>query len=422
MAYLKDLIDRNLVLVSGRGRTRKMKTCIIHDVLRDLCLKEAQKENFLFATRVYSLDNIPQGIESKRRLAIHQSTGKPSYCPQVSDALKSASNARSLVCDSEWISPRLVPSLNLLRVLDVVDKYSPQEITKLRSLRYLAFRPDLTGCNLNPEIISLMFAHWNVQTFKTEDVPGVFVPVPPQIWEMTELRHLEFRWITLPDPPPESHNFYILENLQTLLSVENLRCTEEVVKRVPNLRKLKKIYINLSQQSEEMSYYCLNNLVHLHKLESLTLLIIEKKISVTNIAFPRSLKRLSLKGCGLPWKDIKVVGSLPQLELLFLQENAFEGPRWVATDGEFVRLKCLAIYEADLMYWTAEKTNFPMLEILEVLECPELKEIPFGLAEIPTLQEILLRGCKPYVITSARAILEERDNLGYEGLPSFFLQ
>ncbi|KAG8379666.1 hypothetical protein BUALT_Bualt07G0112800 [Buddleja alternifolia] len=348
MVYLKDLIDRNLVLVSGRGKTGKMKTCIIHDVMGDLCLKEAQKENFLCVTRVYSLDNIPQGIESKRRLAIHQSMGKPCYFPQIFDALKSASNARSL-------------------------------------------------------------------TFKTENVPGVLVPVPPQIWEMNELRHLEFRWITLPDPPPESHNFYILENLQTLLSVENLRCTEEVVKRVPNLRKLKNFYVNLPQQSKGMSYYCLNNLVHLHKLESLTLLIIEKKISVTNIAFPRSLKRLSLDGCRLPWSDIKVVGSLPQLEVLLLFDNAFKGPRWDATDGEFVRLKFLAIYEADLMYWTADNTHFPMLENM-VLECPELEEIPFGLAEIPTLQRILLRGCKPYVVTSARAILEERDNLVYEGL------
>ncbi|KAG8379672.1 hypothetical protein BUALT_Bualt07G0113400 [Buddleja alternifolia] len=420
MVYLKDLIDRNLVLVSGRGKTGKMKTCIIHDVMGDLCLKEAQKENFLCVTRVYSLDNIPQGIESKRRLAIHQSMGKPCYFPQVFDALKSASNARSLVCDSEWISPRLVPSLNLLRVLDVVDKYSPQEITKLSSSRYLAFRPDLTGCNNNPEIISLMFAHWNVQTFKTENVPGVLVPVPPQIWEMTELRHLEFRWITLPDPPPESHNFYILENLQTLLSVENLRCTEEVVKRVPNLRKLKVFYVNLPQQFKKMSYYCLNNLVHLHNLESLTLLIIKKKISVTNIAFPRSLKRLSLDGCGLPWSDIKVVGSLPQLEVLLLFDNAFKGPRWDATDGEFVRLKYLAFNGTDLMYWTADNTHFPMLETLHLIQCPELEEIPFGFAEIPTLQVIHLRECKRSVITSARAILEEREDLGYEGLQASY--
>ncbi|KAG8379671.1 hypothetical protein BUALT_Bualt07G0113300 [Buddleja alternifolia] len=413
MVYLKDLIDRNLVLVSERGRTGKMKTCIIHDVLRDLCLKEAQKDYFLCVTRVHNLDNIPQGIESKRRLAIHQSTGKPNYCPQVFDALKSASNARSLVCDSEWISPWLAPSLNLLRVLDVVDKYSPQEITKLSSPRYLAFRADFTGCNLNSEFISLMFLHWNIQTFKTEDIHDVTVSMPPQIWEMTELRHLEFRTILLPDPPPESHTFYILENLQTLLYVVNFRCTEEVAKRIPNLRKLK-ILIEKLSSGVEWSYYCLNNLVHLHKLESLTLIMAEK-VPVTNIAFPRSLKRLSLKGCGLPWKDIKVVGSLPQLELLFLQENAFEGPRWDATDGEFVRLKFLDIDNTDLMYWTAEKTHFPMLEHLG-LGCPELEEIPFGLSEIPTLQIILLRGCKPSVITSARAILEERDNLVYEGL------
>ncbi|KAG8379674.1 hypothetical protein BUALT_Bualt07G0113600 [Buddleja alternifolia] len=421
MVYLKDLIDRNLVLVSGIGRTGKMQNCIIHDVLRDLCLKEGRKENFLCVTRVYSLDNFPQGIESKRRLAIHQSTSEPTFSPQVLDALKSASNVRSLVCDSEWISPRLVPSLNLLRVLDVVDKYSPEEITKLSSPRYLAFRPDLTGCNLNPEIISSMFVHWNVQTFKTEDF-DVIVSVPPQIWEMTELRHLEFRMIRLPDPPPESHNFYMLVNLYTLLYVYNFRCTEEVVKRVPNLRKLQILYNDDDDEPSgvEWSYYCLNNLVRLHKLESLSLAMGEKVCVTDNIAFPDSLKRLSLQGCGLPWSDIKVVvGSLPQLQVLFLYHNAFQGPRWDATDGEFVRLKYLEIHNIDLMHWTAEKTNFPMLEKL-VLVCPELEEIPFGLAEIPTLRIILLRRWKPSVITSARAILEERDNLGYEGPYIFY--
>ncbi|KAG8379668.1 hypothetical protein BUALT_Bualt07G0113000 [Buddleja alternifolia] len=172
---------------------------------------------------------------------------------------------------------KALPSLNLLRVLDVVDKYSPEEITKLSSPRYLAFRPDLTGCNLNPEIISSMFVHWNVQTFKTEDF-DVIVSVPPQIWETTELRHLEFRMIRLPDPPPESHNFYMLENLYTLLYVYNFRCTEEVVKRVPNLRKLQILYNDDDDEPSgvEWSYYCLNNLVRLHKLESLSLAMGEK--------------------------------------------------------------------------------------------------------------------------------------------------
>ncbi|EYU17666.1 hypothetical protein MIMGU_mgv1a021453mg, partial [Erythranthe guttata] len=48
--YLKDLVDRNLVLVRRLGSTGKMKTCTIHDLLRELCLKVAQKEKFLCVT------------------------------------------------------------------------------------------------------------------------------------------------------------------------------------------------------------------------------------------------------------------------------------------------------------------------------------------------------------------------------------
>ena len=39
--YFKELVDRNLVLVDELGSTRNVKFCKIHDLLRDLCLKEA---------------------------------------------------------------------------------------------------------------------------------------------------------------------------------------------------------------------------------------------------------------------------------------------------------------------------------------------------------------------------------------------
>lgn len=43
--YLKDLVDRNLILVLPKFVTNgKVKLCITHDILRDLCLREAQKE------------------------------------------------------------------------------------------------------------------------------------------------------------------------------------------------------------------------------------------------------------------------------------------------------------------------------------------------------------------------------------------
>lgn len=44
---LIDLIDRSLVIVSQRRINGGIKLCRIHDLLRELCLREADKENFL---------------------------------------------------------------------------------------------------------------------------------------------------------------------------------------------------------------------------------------------------------------------------------------------------------------------------------------------------------------------------------------
>ncbi|PHU08320.1 hypothetical protein BC332_24809 [Capsicum chinense] len=46
---LQDLVDRCLVLASQKSADgRKIKTCRVHDLVNELCLREAQRENFLF--------------------------------------------------------------------------------------------------------------------------------------------------------------------------------------------------------------------------------------------------------------------------------------------------------------------------------------------------------------------------------------
>ncbi|XP_019154264.1 PREDICTED: putative late blight resistance protein homolog R1B-17 [Ipomoea nil] len=47
MECLQDLVDRSLVFVSKKSYNGKMKTVKIHDLLRDLCLREARHENLL---------------------------------------------------------------------------------------------------------------------------------------------------------------------------------------------------------------------------------------------------------------------------------------------------------------------------------------------------------------------------------------
>lgn len=86
-------------------------------------------------------------------------------------------------------------------------------------------------------------------------------------------------------------------------------------------------------------YYGPNNLVHLLKLQSLTCMALSK-ISPVDIAFPHSLKKLSLSGLELPWETMTIICSLPNLEVLKLHRDAFTG-LWEPTEGEFCRLKFL---------------------------------------------------------------------------------
>ncbi|KAL0342195.1 UNVERIFIED_CONTAM: putative late blight resistance proteinR1A-3 [Sesamum calycinum] len=289
-----------------------MKSCI-HDLLRDLCLREAHKENFLCITKVYDV-GIPPNIENTRRLGIHRSTKQYRYNPQVLNTLRSALSTRSLVCESEWISPWLVPCLKLLRVLNVHDVYSPEDIIQLVNSRYLHFVRK--NWDVNERLTSSSLSQfWNLQTLI---VVGYFQTIlPPNIWEMTQLRHLKFEKLVLPEPPQQSgragsQDSYILENLQTLSTLENFRFTKEVHNRIPNIKKMKIAYRN-DRGGLKLSSYCLKNLSNLGKLESLTLDINWRgEISVGDFGFPHSLKKLSLRGCRVPWEDMRNCGFIAE--------------------------------------------------------------------------------------------------------------
>ena len=44
--YLMDLVSRSLVVAGKKGSNGSIKTCRIHDLLHDLCLRKAEEENF----------------------------------------------------------------------------------------------------------------------------------------------------------------------------------------------------------------------------------------------------------------------------------------------------------------------------------------------------------------------------------------
>ncbi|KAL0457863.1 UNVERIFIED_CONTAM: hypothetical protein Slati_0413500 [Sesamum latifolium] len=152
---------------------------------------------------------------------------------------------------------------------------------------------------------------------------------------MPQLRHVNITWAVYPDPVDAQD--HILENLQSLIIIQNFKCTREVVERISNLKELQ---VNYPDDLDEWSDFQLHNLAHLRKLEPLNLdsMIFPLK----SINFPTSLKKLVLEDCEIPWEDMTIIGSLPNLEVLKLHYDAFKGPEMESSCRRISSTKILA--------------------------------------------------------------------------------
>ncbi|EYU29511.1 hypothetical protein MIMGU_mgv1a025857mg [Erythranthe guttata] len=217
--------------------------------------------------------------------------------------------------------------------------------------------PSLIEEEQNLDILSLSYKHVNcdpllrnVQTLKIGGTQR-FV-APSVIWSMPQLRHVEFSaGINLPEPllrSQENDEFIVLKNLQTIKKVVNLNLSEEVCKRIPNVKKLNIVYEGFSKSS------CYNNLYNTSMLHKLELLCID-------------------------------FGDLSVLENT---ENS------------------------NLLRNNAESVHFPVLENLVLNGIFQLDEIPSGIGEIPTLDIIQMFNCSESAAVSAAKILEEQESLG----------
>ncbi|KAL0356099.1 UNVERIFIED_CONTAM: putative disease resistance RPP8-like protein 2 [Sesamum radiatum] len=398
--YLKELIDRNLILVIDQGLEYPPQL-VMHDLLRDLCLREYEKQHFILVPRIQHVIFAKDGID-KCFICCNKSTLESVDLLEVNVTSQSTSLASLLVCET---CKNMYSGLTRLRVVRMkyfqYTNFESLHPTRLRCLKIL------NGVKLVFPTSSAIFPLlWNLQILSTQN----FKVLPYEIWDMRQLRHITSMSLTLPDPVV-AQDCAILENLQTLTHVVGFRCTDEVIKRIPNLKKL---HISNIQSDVEWSNYCLYNLARLRKLECLKLKA--QNLLAEHIAFPSSLKELELYGCQIPWEHMTVIGSLPNLKELCLFGYAFEGPAWNPVEGEFLRLEKLMIDKSNLVWWRAENIHFPSLKLLWLSYMYNLEEIPLSIGDIATMQKIELHGCKESANDSAKQIAEEQYNNGNESL------
>ncbi|KAL0440953.1 UNVERIFIED_CONTAM: putative late blight resistance proteinR1B-8 [Sesamum radiatum] len=389
--YLKDLADRNLILIRKWTDTGRIKICSIHDTLRELCFRESEREHLI---RVPKAQTIHVSVGRKDGLCFlcgHWVNTLNKIHLQEVVGLQSTTVASPSVCEA---CSNMYQNLNKLRWVQDESHVKFPLHTKLRYLSLDGF--DWSKRNQKLIVPGPIFLLWNLQTLVLRHYN---VTLLPEISEMPKLRHLNIDG-SLVDVLEGT----ILENLSTLV-VERFSCSK-VVKRIPNLKKL---HVGWRFSGDY-------SLAQLNKLESLSLHYVSWDLDLEDIGFPNSLKKLSLHTCHFPWEKMTIIGSsLSNLEVLKLKD-AFRGKEWSPIEGEFLQLKVLVIQHHGLEQWRAEDIHFPKLHGLYLEFMTKLEEIPLSIGDINTLQSIHLDKCSESAMNSAVELLKDQKEKGNESL------
>ncbi|KAH0735915.1 hypothetical protein KY285_011622 [Solanum tuberosum] len=455
---INELIDRSLIFIHNFSFRGTIESCGMHDVTRELCLREARNMNFVNVIRGKSDQNscaqsMQCSFKSRSRISIHNEE-ELVWCRN--------SEAHSIITLCIFKCVTLELSFKLVRVLDLAltrcPIVFPSGVLSLIHLRYLSlcFNPCLQMYRVSKgvpssiidiplSISSLCF----LQTFKLYLPFKSFHPfiLPSEILTMPQLRKLCMGWNYLRSHEP-TENRLVLKSLQCL-QLNPWYCTGSFFRLFPNLKKLKVFGVPQDFRNRKDLY----DFRYLYQLEKLEFGLYyppaacflkntvpsgstpqEPLMFQTEIfhkethfggtaptlllpppdAFPQNLKSLTFRGDFLlAWKDLSIVGKLPKLEVLKLSHNAVIGEEWEVVEEGFPHLKFLFLDQIYIRYWRASSDHFPYLERLFLRNCEYLDSIPRDFADITTLALIDIHYSQQSVGNSAKQIQQDiQDNYG----------
>ncbi|KAM3321285.1 hypothetical protein P3S67_008487 [Capsicum chacoense] len=198
---LQEIVDRCLVLVCKKSLDgTKIRSCKVHDLIFDLCLREVQRGN-IFIMKDIVLDY------------------SPCFSMQKMQPFKRVTGNKIYYCRYGLYRALLTPVHHQLRDHDNSDL--------------------LKQTLIPPEICRL----WNLQTLivKGNLESSVDIKCPVQIWGLMQLRHLKLRTFYLPDCPSGSVDkgrHLDFSNLQTISYLSSRCCTKDVILGIQNVKKL----------------------------------------------------------------------------------------------------------------------------------------------------------------------------------------
>ena len=385
--YLRELMQRCMVLVGEISELGRIETCRIHDLMRDFCISKAQQENFLQITKknIHSMEGSQGRIGKIRRLAITLESND-NYLAGIK--FSEYPYLRSLLY---FVPPKefYFKKSKLLRVLNMKNykgKNLPKDIGHFIHLRFLS----LKNSNIN-KVPSCLGNLRCLQTLDLRCCYGPTVRVPNVFKEMGQLRHLYLPHIYRVSEKLELAN---LCYLQTLLNV-----VPETIKMPTSFRfnYLRILGFN-KQDCRSLRGVKTGEVPHIIQiLVSSCPYIYElyvdyriKKLPETR-QFSPNLAKLDLSHTYLEEEPMPTLEKLPNLKILRLLRSSFEGKDMVCSEGGFPLLQYLFLDSLEIEEWRVDKGAMPSLCHLIIKYCKSLNSIPDGLRFITTLQKLEIR-------------------------------
>ncbi|XP_024026275.1 putative disease resistance protein At1g50180 [Morus notabilis] len=425
--YLTELLDRNMIQVGRLGPTGRIKSCHIHDLMRDMSLFKARDENFLQFFDLRRRD-VVLSRNKVRRLAIYTDRAFDDLLPFINGR---DGSLRSLIYFQSWghkpsekVLKLFLNHFKFLRVLrleafglyDYCSWELPKKIGKLVHLRLFSIRG--SGVQKIPSSIG------NLRCLETLDLRSFRgwegnVEIPNVIWRLEQLRRLylpiEGKYnLVSKDHVRLPKNLY----LQTLCNVSTDSVNVNDFLQLTNLKKLVlvvgedlgRIYHNYTG----VKFTCVRSLSLLAKkymfgaeediipVISCYPEIYELKVRMRIIRLPEEhqfshkLERLSLTRTLLEDDPMRTIEKLPNLRALHFGDYSFVGNEMVCSKGGFPLLESLSFDGLVLAEWRIEDGALTSLCYLRIRDCHRLRKLPDGLRNVATLMEVKIEGsCFP---------------------------
>ncbi|KAL8159647.1 hypothetical protein V2J09_001184 [Rumex salicifolius] len=406
--YLNELAAQNFVVVTQRGSNLRVKSCLLHDLVRDFCLRKAEQEGFLsIIDRHVDSSSASSSILNRMTILLDVDNFN-SFLPTSSVPCEVREHLKSLIifpiferiesnCDQQWLEYTCA-EWTRLRVLDLeglrIKGSFPRRVDNMVFLRYLSLK--------GTKMTNIPSSIGNLRYLQTLDLrvssTGELVVIPNTLCKITMLMFLCLPAILY---EVESTQVLVLDTLSNLETLKNLDATKCHIHDLFGLMKLRRLSLKTCEKNTLKVLLQSDPVTSSSYLQRLSIVVegviisqessilsrcgclyrlnVEGIISIPlrHDIFPPYLEVLMLESTYLKNDPMPILGYLPNLRRLCLGKDSFLGSMMACSVDGFVQLRVLTLKcLPNIQKWILEVGALPLLKQLLIERCDRLSILP----------------------------------------------